>query len=67
MENLDASKNYNDKSGYNFLQQSETTQHIIADDNLVFWHKDVLLKVNLFVCVSFSTAFQRKTICSSNE
>ena len=42
------SKNYTIKSAYNFLQQS-TNQPIIAVDNLVFWHKDVPLKVNLFV------------------
>jgi len=46
--NLHSSKNYIVSIAYNFLQKS-TNQHIIGDDNHVFWHKDVPLKVNVFV------------------
>jgi len=48
MWNLHSSKNYTVNSAYNFLLQS-ANQHIIADDNHVFWHKDVPMKINLFV------------------
>lgn len=36
--NLHSSKNYTVSGAYNFLPQSPN-QHIIVDDNHVFWHK----------------------------
>lgn len=50
-ENLDFKKNDIVSSTCNFLQQS-TDQHIIAYDNLVFWHKNIPLKIELFVTPS---------------
>lgn len=61
MWNLESSKNYNVNSAYNFLQQS-AIQHIIADDSLVFWHKDVPFEVNIFLWRLFLNRFPMKEI-----
>lgn len=61
MWNLESSKNCNVNDAYNFHQQS-VIQHIIADDNLVFWHKVVPLKVNIFAWCLFLDRLPTKNI-----